>query len=258
MKSIYLKRLSERYKHLTAKIVNHSTLFFKYFETTYYVALWWESGKCSSDRNIAVRDTHRFDSRAVSSDRNVAARDTQVRVSGRTTRAPPLSCIYLIIVMLIFNIFYIFLIWYSSKVRKDLVNNKTHFRKKLVIAWVSLFEGPGQQLAAVSTETGHCVCIIIRRTWPTTRRHFERNWSLFVYHYLKGPGQQLDSISKETGHCVCIIIRRTWSTTRRHFDKTWSLFMYQYSKGPGQPLDAISKETDHCLSIIIRKDLVNN
>ena len=58
MKSIYVKRLSERYKHLTAKIVNHSTLFFKYFETTYYVGLWWESGKCSSDRNVAVRDTH--------------------------------------------------------------------------------------------------------------------------------------------------------------------------------------------------------
>ena len=113
MKSIYVKRFSERYfmkldKQLTAKIVNHSTLFFKYFERTYYVGLWWESGKCSSDRNIAVRDTHRFDSRAVSSDRNVAARDTQVRVSGRTTRAPPLSCIYLIIVMLIFNIFNFF------------------------------------------------------------------------------------------------------------------------------------------------------
>ena len=65
MKSIYVKRLSERYKHLTAEIVNHSTLCYKYFETTYYVGLWWESGKCYSDRNVAVRDTHRFDSRAV-------------------------------------------------------------------------------------------------------------------------------------------------------------------------------------------------
>ena len=102
---------------------------------------------------------------------------------------------------------------------KDLVNNQPQFQQKLVIVCVSLFEGPGQQLDAISKETCHCVCIIIRRTWSTTRRYFDKTWSLFMYQYSKGPGQPLDAISKETDHCLSIIIRKDLVNNQTLFRK---------------------------------------